>query len=304
MSDPEPSASATPRAAKFSSFLRRFRSTLVLWLLIGSALASAHSVLFFLVIITLTGIGVWEYFRLLDLKEDEGDMWITLVLSLGYVSASFWWSASGRGTDWSHFDLLALYTITVAGFSLHIFSPVRKGDSHSAVMACVFGFVYVVLLFSFVSRISWFDDGYPHQGQVPGRAYLFFLLAVTKCTDMGAYIVGSFLGRRKMVPHLSPDKTWEGAAGAVLFSFLAAYIIRALLPGGIPLLTWFHTSILALLIAIGAVLGDLAESILKRSLQAKDSAKVIPGIGGVLDLIDSIIFTAPLLYFYLLWLHG
>jgi len=295
--DPKPAA-----RKKWSAFLSRSRSTIGLWLLIGAALISANAVLFYILILSITVIGLREFFHLLHLKRARGDAAVTILVAVAYVSTCFWSAARGNGHHVGLIDLVAIYLITVAGFLTHMMTPVRQGKSHVAVMSCVFGFIYVTFLFNFVTRISWFDDGTTHFGQVPGRTYLLFLLAVTKFTDMGAYVVGSLIGKHKMAPHLSPGKTWEGFAGAIAFAFLAAFVITWGFPAGVSLLTPLHTAVLAILIALGAILGDLAESTLKRSLRAKDSGHVMPGIGGVLDLIDSIIFTAPILYFYLLWL--
>lgn len=288
--------------SRLSAFFSRFGSTLVLWLLIGSALVSAHPVPFFIIIFLLMMGGLWEFFHLLHIKHARGEAAVTIALSAVYVSVCFWSAARGGGTDFAQFDMLAIFHITVAGFLIHMFSPVNPGRSHIQVMACVFAFVYISYLFNFVTRVSWFDDGREALPAVPGRTYLLFGLAVTKFTDMGAYIVGSLIGKHKMVPHLSPGKTWEGFAGAILFAYLAAFAITGFWGRGVPLLTPGHTAILAGLIALGAVVGDLAESTIKRSLRAKDSGHVMPGIGGVLDLIDSVLFTTPILYFYLEWI--
>ena len=137
---------------------------------------------------------------------------------------------------------------------------------------------------------------------LPAAVLLVWLLAVTKFTDMGAYIVGSLIGRHKLIPHVSPGKTWEGLAGALVFSQLAGCGLYAALPRELAVLGgWGHVIFLGLILAALAVLGDLAESVVKRALQAKDSGRMLPGIGGALDLIDSVCFTAPGLYFYLQW---
>ncbi len=287
-----------------SAFWPRVLSTLVLWALVGSALVFAKPVLFFLLIGGLTVLGLLEYFRLIHIRHARGEANVTLAVSVVYISTCFWAATSGGTNDFRSFDLAALYVVTVSGFLIHLLQPVRPGMSHVAVMASVFGFVYIAFLMNFVTRISFLDDGMERDLEVPGRTYVLFLLAVTKFTDMGAYVVGSVAGRHKMVPHLSPGKTWEGLAGAVAFAYLAAFAVYFLFGEGMPLLTLRHTAILALLIAAGAVLGDLAESALKRSLKAKDAGQVLPGIGGVLDLIDSVLFTGPILYFYLQWLKA
>ena len=137
-------------------------------------------------------------------------------------------------------------------------------------------------------------------GQVPGAWLILFMIAVAKFTDMGAYITGSLIGKNKMAPHLSPAKTWEGFFGALVFAQLAAWSVWALSGETLAWIPPGHLGVLALLIGLVSVAGDLAESILKRSLEVKDSGNLMPGIGGFLDLIDSLCFAAPVTYFYLL----
>jgi phosphatidate cytidylyltransferase len=125
------------------------------------------------------------------------------------------------------------------------------------------------------------------------------LIAVTKFGDMGAYLTGSAIGRHLMTPHISAKKTWEGFFGALGFALFCSLMLFKLMPGHLSALTWTHATILGLLLGFGAVVGDLAESIIKRSTDVKDSGSLLPGIGGALDLVDSLLFTAPLLFFYL-----
>jgi phosphatidate cytidylyltransferase len=102
-----------------------------------------------------------------------------------------------------------------------------------------------------------------------------------------------------MMPHISAAKTWEGFAGSLIFAILGSYLLLVIMPDRLPQLNYFHAIILGVLIGIAAVVGDLGESIVKRSTGVKDSGSVLPGIGGIMDLIDSLLFTGPLLYFYL-----
>jgi phosphatidate cytidylyltransferase len=132
-----------------------------------------------------------------------------------------------------------------------------------------------------------------------GQFYVLYLIAVTKFADMGAYLTGSVVGRHLMVPHISGKKTWEGFFGAIVFALLCSLALFKLMPGHLPALNWTHATVLGLLLGLAAVLGDLAESIIKRSTDVKDSGNLLPGIGGALDLVDSLLFTAPLLFFYL-----
>jgi phosphatidate cytidylyltransferase len=137
-------------------------------------------------------------------------------------------------------------------------------------------------------------------GLAPGAAWIFMTLLVTWGQDILAYFVGKYAGRTKMTPGLSPKKTWEGAAGGLLGSIAAGMLGVALL--GLPISLWLG----ALLGVVGGVvgpLGDLAESFIKRQVGVKDAGDLIPGHGGVLDRIDSLIFTGPTLYYLILLLQ-
>ena len=125
-------------------------------------------------------------------------------------------------------------------------------------------------------------------------------MVITKFSDTGAYVVGSLIGRHKMIPRISPGKTWEGFAGALAVSILASllfvYYLGDRMRGDDTGLTRI---ILGLLLGLAAVVGDLIESIFKREAGVKDSGKFFPGIGGILDLLDSLLFNAPIMYLYL-----
>lgn len=130
----------------------------------------------------------------------------------------------------------------------------------------------------------------------PGAAWIFATFAVTWASDTGAYFAGRAFGRTKMSPRLSPKKTWEGFAGGTLAAIGAGVGIVALL--GLPVSPLVGVA-LGLIGAVGGTLGDLAESMLKRQAGVKDSGNLIPGHGGLLDRVDSLLFTAPLIYYLL-----
>ncbi len=156
----------------------------------------------------------------------------------------------------------------------------------------VFGFVWIAFLFGFVLKLVISPGG-------NGLYYTVFLLVVTKFTDMGAYAVGSLIGKHPFMAHISPKKTWEGIGGAYLVALIGSLGCVWLFGDKMPLLGVKQGIIMAIVLGTAAIAGDLAESVVKRNLRTKDSGNVLPGIGGMLDLIDSICFTAPLLYFYL-----
>lgn len=133
----------------------------------------------------------------------------------------------------------------------------------------------------------------------PGAAWVYLVFAVTWASDTGAYFAGRALGRHHMAPQLSPKKTWEGFAGGLLASVGAGIGMVPLL--GLPV-SLLAGALLGLLGGIFGTLGDLAESLLKRQAGVKDSGALIPGHGGLLDRIDSMLFTGPVLYYAILLL--
>jgi phosphatidate cytidylyltransferase len=161
--------------------------------------------------------------------------------------------------------------------------------------------VYVGLFLSFVVQLRLFG---PND---QGLTALISLIAVVKMGDTGAYTVGRMIGRHKMAPRLSPGKTWEGAAGAMIFAVIGSgatfYAIAWFLNGQQPFaLDAWRWVAYGLIVGVAGLFGDLAESLLKRDAGQKDSSPWMPGFGGVLDVLDSVIFAAPVAY--LCWAAG
>ncbi len=159
---------------------------------------------------------------------------------------------------------------------------------------------YLGLLPAFLLQLRFWPpqrDGF--SPETCGALALALVIFVPKCCDIGAYFTGRYLGRHKMSPVLSPKKTWEGLAGG-----LAAAAATTLLLGWlwVPLFGSVVEAVLfGLAVGLAGVLGDLAESLIKRDCGAKDASHVVPGFGGILDVVDSVLFAAPVAYW---WLRG
>lgn len=300
MADPTP----TPAPSKATVFFRRSFSTLSLWALVTAIFISRSAWAYLGLIAVLAVIATLEYFRMLKAAKVPNYPCLGLGLALGYCAALQIPLARGF-VPHPALDGVFLFAALAGAFTLQLRHPVKGLESLLSVAANVLGFVYIAYLFNFLSRIIFLSDGtQAAAGKVgdQGAYLMLWVLAVTKFTDMGAYITGSMIGRNKMIPHISPGKTWEGFGGALLFSQLAGCGLFALFPQHLAILeNYGHVVTLGFLLAILAVIGDLAESVVKRALEAKDSGRMLPGIGGALDLIDSVCFTAPATYFYLKW---
>ena len=291
----------TPKPAtnKTTVFLRRGFSTLLLWAVVATIFWSIVPAAYLGLIGVLVLISTLEYFRMLKGAEVKCFPRFGMVLAVAYCGIAYFQILRGSGDIPPLLDATAIFIAVTGAFMLQLRYPIKGIEALLAVAASVLGFLYIAYLFNFAARISF---ALPGEGAVPGAFVLLWLLAVTKFTDMGAYITGSLFGKHKMIPHISPGKTWEGFLGAIFFAQLAACGIYALIPDKLTALdSWPHVIALGFLLALLAVVGDLAESVVKRALHAKDSGNMLPGIGGGLDLIDSICFTAPALYFYLVW---
>ena len=291
-----------PAANRRTVLLRRAASTVGLWVVVGVAFGSGRGWACLGLAALLTVAATLEFFRMLRAARVPCFPRFGVLAAAGYVAVLNGWllRQPGGGVELPPaVDAAALFVVLTGAFLLQFRQPIRGAEAFTAVAANLFGFVYLALLFGFTSRLMLLVPG---EGGVPGLWVVLWVIAVTKFTDMGAYLVGTAIGRHKMIPHISPGKTWQGFAGALAFAQLAGCGMFALLPGPLaPLGGWGQVAALGLLLALLAVAGDLAESVVKRSLLAKDSGALLPGIGGALDLIDSLCFTAPFLYLYLKW---
>lgn len=170
-----------------------------------------------------------------------------------------------------------------------------KGKTVDRIAMSVFVMVYVGLLMSFVVQLRLLD------GNRVGLLALFSLMFIVKLSDTGAYAIGRLLGRHKLAPKLSPGKTIEGAIGGIVFACGASMLVFLVLAPAFldqPAVTvsWWVCLLYGLSLALAGMVGDLAESLIKRDVSRKDSSSYLPGLGGALDVLDSILVAAPVAY--------
>lgn len=290
-----PDSSPAPVAAsKGRVFMSRLASTVFLWVIITLALFLNLPWLLLTLIIAVGLLGTWEYFHLQpESRLARSFIQGALLLSLVYWAALFFITIPSHVEPPLWLDA-ALVWAAVAGTFLLVFRHELEGETTLRhLWNGVFGIVYTTLMWAFMARLLFFN------GQSNGAYLLLMVMLVTKFGDMGAYLVGSLIGKHKMIPHISPGKTWQGFGGALLGSILGMVGIMLIFPQHMQPLTWGTALLLAPVLSIIGVIGDLAESVLKRCHQIKDSGKKLPGIGGILDLTDSLLFTAPAAYLYL-----
>ncbi len=289
--------SAAPTTARLT-FIFRFASTLVLWSVALLIIFSGYELGFFALIGVVGMIALWEFYGMLDHKGLPNFKVTAMISGAVMLVGSFYYFAKYGPARSYDFEVAVLLFFLLTVFTRQMFDSLRDDEPLRTMAYTLFGLLYVLWLFNFITKIVYVTPRAPN-GEVTGQFYVFYCIAITKFSDMGAYLTGSVIGKHKMVPHISPKKTWEGFFGALAFSLLASMGLFALMPGQLSVLNWTHSIVLGLLLGFAAIIGDLAESIVKRSTGVKDSGNMLPGIGGALDLVDSLLFTAPLLFFYL-----
>ena len=193
--------------------------------------------------------------------------------------------------QWAHYEMVVatMGVIVVVLFVSHILLSQELSTLPNWIATAFFGIVYVPFLLSHVILIN----------KLPQGPLWVLMLSVTVWTgDTFALVAGSRWGKHKLSPHISPKKTVEGLLGGLAGSMVVAGLLRVLFLKNLP---WSHTPILASSILLLGQIGDLGESMIKRAVNAKDSSGLIPGHGGVLDRLDSFLFSAPFLYYYVLY---
>lgn len=240
---------------------------------------------FVLITAAIIGMALWEYYQLTIAKGFRPLVKIGITFSVLYAICIY------LETQWDFaapLPTIVLGAALLIGF-LHDFR--KNKESIGNLATTVFGIVYLAVPLSCLITIVY---SYPQKG----RLWLLYLLLVTKITDTGAYFVGKLFGRSPLAPEISPKKTWEGAAGGFITAVVTSYLFSHLLHPFKLHLPLMESLLLGGFISIFAMLGDLSESLLKRDAGIKDSNN-IPGLGGALDVVDSLIFTTPLMCLYL-----
>ena len=267
-----------------NNFVRRTLSGAVfVTLVVGSILLSQITFLAFFALIC--GWAVFEFHKITNLQPDIKINIVTAIFCAVMLFVCSFVNASGL---W-HFSVFSIYGLC---FILAIISELyakKKNPIHNWAYF-ILGQVFIALPFSLLNYIIFIKNFQP--------LILLAVFITIWVNDTGAYLVGVTIGKHRLFERISPKKSWEGFVGGALFALLPGYIFSRLLPE-IRLMNWF---IFSEIIVIFGTLGDLIESLLKRTLEVKDSGDVIPGHGGLLDRFDSMLLAAPAVYILLSFL--
>ena len=289
-----------PPTTKLKTFFRRLLSTLILWTVVLGAMFSGNSFLsntvFLLLMCTLVVVGLLEFYGIAEKRGLPSFRFFGIAGGVLLIVGTFLHftgklGISGTPSRVNDFEVVFII-LFVLGLCVRQFLAKTNAAGILTISTTLFGLMYVAWLLNFIQKINYFPG-------VNGTFYVLYFILVTKFSDTGAYVVGSLIGRNKMIPRISPGKTWEGFGGAILFSVGASIAFARFLPDKLSGMSLPHAIILGLVLATAAVIGDLIESLFKREAGVKDSGAFFPGIGGILDLLDSLLFNAPLMYLYL-----
>lgn len=267
---------------KYNNFIKRTITTII-----GVFLAFLtifwEGFPFFIVVIIIALLGLKEFYDLAGKQGHKPSYILGAILILYFILTSVYDVYSLN----RYIENIIITFLIITSFIIQLF---KKDYSKilSEISITILGSIYLGYLLSFMIKIKDLPNG---------NYYLISLLIVTWINDIGAYLVGTYLGKNKIFPKISPKKTIEGSIGGIIFSITATFALKNWLN-----LTFNELILLGLIIAIIAQIGDLFESVLKRGSGVKDSGTLIPGQGGILDVLDSLIFTAPVFYYCIVFL--
>lgn len=261
---------------------------------------------FLLVLCLLLGArSSWELTALLRIRSFEPQRALVMICSLLVIASNWFERLLSPNTDLHPRSLAALGPVMLT-FSLCFLVLIlseairyrRPGQSMESLGAELIIVSYVGVLLSVAAQLRWVA------GADAGYLALGSLVVTTKAGDIGAYFFGKYWGRQKLIERLSPGKTWMGARGALIgasIGSLAWFELGAqMFNPNWPRCEWYWSLIFGLAIGLVGLVGDLCESLIKRDLGSKDSASLLPGFGGLLDILDSVVYAAPVAY--VLWL--
>jgi phosphatidate cytidylyltransferase len=270
---------------------KRIFSTVLLWTVLGLVLWYFRTNGALVLIVLVSVFTLREFYQLMHASGydpfDKFGMAFGGLITLGpWLQVKLGWPTE------------LFLPLAVIVFAIRLLGERTPETRVESLASTLVGLVYVAVTLQYLVAIV---TPVPSDTISPtGRMLLcLWLIAVTKFCDMGALLTGMAVGRHKMSPQISPKKTWEGAAGGVVFSMgigaLVAWLARSEFPSH---MTPLMAALMAAPIAVVGIVADLVESVLKRRANMKDSGKTIPGIGGMFDLSDSLILVAPIGYFF------
>jgi phosphatidate cytidylyltransferase len=273
-----------------SNLAARLLTAVVLIPVLVVAIVWSNPIGVWVIVYLATLLGLREFYNMTLAKEPVSERAFAVVAGMAFAAVEYWFDSS------PHVLLAALVGITLGAFLFYLFRYREMDTVAGRVAQMVTGVLYVALLLTFVALLK-------KRGS-DGGAWIFITLTCTWFSDTGAYFAGRFIGPawpKKLYESVSPKKTVIGGIGGLVASFGALALAKLWY---LPSLTWADCALVAIPANALGQMGDLCESMLKRSVGVKDSGALLPGHGGMLDRIDALLFTAPYVYFYARWAYG
>ena len=275
----------TEKKSRVGSLARRLFAAAV-FLPCFFIIAHRGGIYYLILVDTIIITGLFEFYRMMEAKGLRPYKWIGLL--------------SGGALPWYLFFRQGMYAnvlLTLTFIAVMIAELLRKDKGHAVyhISVTIFGVLYVswlgshLMLLRELPIIAGLDYAF-------GYTFVIIVFTLTWCYDTGAYAFGRIFGRHKLFPSISPSKTIEGAIGGTFLSIVGILIARMLMDTQLGIV---EAAALAIAASVIGQLGDLVESMIKRDAKIKDSSTAIPGHGGILDRFDSLLFTAPLIYYAL-----
>jgi phosphatidate cytidylyltransferase len=271
-----PANPASVAAPRFDP--RRIYTVLVLAPLLYAVIRYLPPLVFSSVVALAGALALFEFYRLCFNVRSHA--WLIGIGLAGFAAVIL-------GAHWPVIIVPSLLATLIGIISVPLFSRAPLEQSLRDGAMTLFGVLYLGLTLGPLSMTRLLPLG---------EWLIFFLLLVTWASDTGAYYVGTLYGRHRLAPTISPKKTYEGLVGGLIGAIIAAYVIRWWF---LPELSGLDCLVLGTLLTLTGLWGDLTESAMKRSVGIKDSGGILPGHGGMLDRLDSLLFTAPAFYYYI-----
>jgi phosphatidate cytidylyltransferase len=271
-----------------SNFKQRVITSIIfVVVLVGGTIL--HSSILFVIFSAIVVIGMLEFYKIAAKAQHKPHVVIGIIFGLYVLTSNFLIAANlaGKIIYFSYIPFASLFLI------IELFKQNKNPFSNVAIT--LIGIIYISMPFGLLSYLVF----YPPFGDTYNPSFLIAYFLLMWANDSGAYIVGSLIGKHKLFERISPKKTWEGFIGGAFFTLLAAWGISLYLHE----LSLIHWLMVGTITFSFGTFGDLIESQLKRSVDMKDSGKILPGHGGILDRFDSILFSAPIVFVYLMFFY-
>ena len=266
--------------------LRKRIMTSLVWLPFAIAAIWFGAPWFTLLVALFALLAIWEFYHLVSRAKAPTLTRFGLIYTLLFIA-----SPHLSFGDFSTNQTMLLTSAVMISLIILLVRP-QKETAFASWVWSLGGIIYLGLLLSYLVAL---------RGMEAGREWVFFAICVNASSDAIAYFIGRAWGRRRLAPNISPGKTWEGAVGGIFGAILGGTLLFNILEMPVSF-SYVQAVLLSIIISVAGQLGDLVESLFKRNMEVKESGNLMPGHGGFLDRVDSVVFVSVVVYYYVIWL--